>query len=107
MKTDKKFLDDKTLELLKKHILGFNSKETTTEYMVDEETGKLRIAKQKVQEKVLPPNIDLLKILCQQIEKPKEDYNSLTDEDLEKEKNRLLKLLKEEESVSRKVKNQS
>ena len=107
MKTDAKIFDNKTVEQLKKHILGFSSKEVTTEYLVDEETGQLKISKQKVQEKTLPPNIDLLKILCQQIEKPKEDYESMTDEQLEKEKQKLLQKLKEEESVSRKSENKS
>ena len=107
MKTDKKIFDNKTIELLKKHILGFNSKETTTEYCVDEETGKLKISKQKVQEKTLPPNIDLLKILCQQIEKPQDDYSSMSDQDLEREKQRLLKELREEENVGRNSKSKS
>ena len=107
MKESKKLFDDKTIEQLKKHILGFSSKEITTEYLIDEETGKLKVSKQKVQEKVLPPNIDLLKILCQQIEKPKDSFESMTDEELENEKQKLLKELRGEENDSGKIKNKS
>lgn len=73
--------------------------------MVDEETGKLKIVKQKINEKNLPPNIDILKLIYQHLVEDKTDYESYTDEELEKEKQRLLKELKEKESVSRKVKN--
>jgi DNA helicase IV len=103
----KNLFDDKTIEQLKKHILGFSSKEITTEYLLDDETGKLKISKQKVQEKTLPPNIDLIKILCQQIERPKDIYENMTDDELEKEKQRLLKELTEETDDSRKIKNKS
>lgn len=102
MSADNKLFDDTTLEILKKHIVGFTSKEITTEYLMDEESGKLKITKQKVQEKNIPPNTDLIKILCQQVEKPSDKYETMTDEELEKEKQRLLKELKEKESVSRK-----
>ena len=101
-KTDIKIFDEKTLDLLKKHIVGFNAKEITTEYTIDEETGKLKISKQKIQEKNIPPNTDLIKILCQQIERPMDRYEDMTDEELEKEKQRLLKELKEKQSDSRK-----
>lgn len=107
MKADKKLFDEKTLNILKQHIAGFNAKEITTEYCLDEDSGKLKIVKQKVQEKSLPPNTDLIKILCQQIERPIDKYEDLTDEQLEKEKIRLLQELKEKESVSRKIKSKS
>lgn len=58
-------------------------------------------------EKTLPPNVDLLKIIYPQYYQSKIDYNKLTDEELEMEKQRLLKELKESESVSRKNKKQS
>lgn len=75
------------------------TKEIITEYAVDEETGKLKITKQKVSEKNLPPNVDLLKLIYPQFANTKTDYNSLTDEELEVEKLRLLKELKESENV--------
>jgi len=81
------------------------TKEVVTEYAIDEETGKLKIIKQKVSEKNLPPNVDLLKLVYPKLMETKVDYDRLTDEELEKEKQRLLKELKEKESVGRKNKN--
>ena len=75
------------------------TKEIVTEYAVDEETGKLKITKQKVSEKNLPPNVDLLKLIYPQFVNTKVDYNNLTDEELENEKQRLLKELKENENA--------
>ena len=92
--------DDSTLKILKQSILGITTKETTTEYVVDEETGDLKISKQKVNEKSLPPNNDLIKLIYQYFTENKTDYNSLSDVDLEKEKVRLLKELKELKNVS-------
>ena len=85
-------------------ITGLTTKEVTTEYCLDEETNKLKIVKQKVQEKTLPPNNDIIKLIYQNIVEEKIDYNKQTDEELEKEKQRLLKELKESESASGKNK---
>ena len=76
-----------------------STKEITTEYVLDEETGKMKVVKQKVNEKSLPPNIDLLKLICPYLIEKKKDYDSLSDEELEKEKQRLLKELKEKNDV--------
>ena len=56
-------------------------------------------------EKYLPPNVDLLKLVYPQVAQTKIDYNKLSDEELEEVKQRLLKELKENESVSGKSKN--
>ena len=95
-----------TLKALKLCIKGLTTKEIITEYGLDEETGKLKVIKQKVSEKNLPPNVDLLKLIYPHLVEEKTDYNKLTDEELEKEKQRLLKELKESESASRKNKKQ-
>ena len=63
------------------------------------------MVKQKVQEKSLPPNIDLIKLVYQHLVENKQDYNKLTDEELEEEKHRLLKELRREEIASRKNQN--
>lgn len=96
-----------TLKALKDCITGITTKETTTEYCIDNETGDLKVVKQKVNEKTLPPNSDLMKLIFAQMEEEKTDYNQLTDAQLEDEKQRLLKLLKEENNASGKVKNKS
>ena len=73
---------------------------------MDEETGKLKVIKQKVNEKDIPPNNDILKLIYQHYTEDI-DYNALTDEQLEQEKQRLLNELKEKNSDSRKSKNKS
>lgn len=83
------------------------TKEITTEYSLDEETNTLKVVKQKVQEKSLPPNIDMLKLIYPHVVEEKQDYNKLTDEELESEKQRLLKELRREEIASRKNQSKS
>ena len=78
-----------------------------TEYAVDSETGDLKVIKQKVSEKYLPPNVDLLKLIYPQFAQTKMDYNNFTDDELEKEKQRLLLELKENENVGGKNKKQN
>ena len=97
-------LDKETLKAIKMCVLGLTTKEITTEYCLDEETNKLKIVKQKVQEKSLPPNTDIIKLIYQQLAEEKTDYNKFTDDELEAEKQRLLKELKESECVSGKNK---
>lgn len=92
---------------MKSCVKGLTTKEVTTEYVLDEETGKMKIVKQKINEKSLPPNVDLLKLIYPHVADRKTDYEKLTDEDLEKEKVRLLKELKEKESVGGKNKNKN
>lgn len=87
--------------------MGLTTKEVTTEYCLDEETNTLKVVKQKVQEKSLPPNIDIIKLVYQHLMENKQDYNKLTDEELEEEKQRLLKELRREEIASRKNQSKS
>lgn len=95
------------LKAFKDCVSGIKTKEITTEYVVDDETNELKISKQKVQEKILPPNIDLLKLIYQQLVEDENNYEQLTDEELSKEKERLLKQLKEKENAGGKSKNKS
>ena len=87
--------------------MGLTTKEVTTEYCLDEETNTLKVVKQKVQEKSLPPNIDIIKLVYQHVVENKQNYNKLTDEELEQEKQRLLKELRREEIASRKNQSKS
>lgn len=92
--------DLETLKALKSCIKGLTTKEVLTEYVLDEETGKMKIVKQKINEKSLPPNVDLLKLIYPHLMEKKKDYNALSDEELESEKQRLLKELKEKNDAS-------
>ncbi len=99
--------DDVTFKALKTCITGFTTKEIVSEYAVDDETGDLKIVKQKISEKNIPPNTDIIKLIYQHYAEAKVDYESLTDEQLEQEKQRLILELKEKESVSGKNKTKS
>lgn len=79
-------------------------KEITTEYIRDEDTGEMIQTKQKVCEKSIPPNTDIIKLIYQHLAEDKKDYDALSDEELEQEKLRLLKELKEKENDSGKNK---
>ena len=103
----KKIFDDATLKALKNCITGFTTKEITTEYAVDEETGDLKIVKQKVNEKNIPPNTDIIKLIYNHYTEEKTDYNKLTDEELEQEKQRLILELKEKENAGGTCKNKN
>lgn len=97
-----------TLKALKECIKGLTTKETINEYVLDEETGKMKLVKQKINEKSIPPNVDLIKLVYAQISQKETDYEKLTDEELEKEKQRLiLELKKEKDCVGGKGKKQN
>ncbi len=98
--------DDVTLRALKKCIMGMNLIEITSEYTKDSDTGELVMVKQKKVEKSIPPNADIIKLVYQQITNT-QNYEELSDEDLDREKLRLLNELKEIESDSRKGKSKS
>lgn len=86
------------MKALKQCITGMVVEEITTEYALDDESGKMKMTKQKKVEKKIPPNPDLIKLIYQKVTDNNSGYDKLTDEELEKEKQRLLKILKEKES---------
>ena len=106
MKKEKIVIDSSLLKAINQCVLGMTTRETTTEYAPDD-NGELKIVKQKVSEKTIPPNVDIIKLVYQSSMDKKIDYEKMTDEELEQEKQRLLKELKEKENDSGKVKNKS
>ena len=74
---------------LKKVALGFSTEEVTEEYGVED--GEVKLLKRRETRKEIPPDLKAVKLLLE------ESLNvaEMTDEELEKEKIRLLKLLKE------------
>lgn len=80
-------------EQIKKAILkvalGYSLEEVTEEYGVED--GELKLIKRKETKKDIPPDLKAVKLLLEE-----RDYSVLTDEELEEEKQRLLKQLKEE-----------
>ena len=68
---------------------GYDTTEVTEEYADDGEGG-VRMVKRKVVSKNVPPDVSAAKLL---LEIEGENVINLTDEELEKEKIRLIKLL--------------
>ena len=85
-------LDEDTFKAIKKLVKGFCLKEEVNEYVLDDK-GNKQLTKQKVSRKIVPPNVDILKMLFNKTE-TQVSFEDWSDADLEKEKQRLLKLLK-------------
>lgn len=79
---------------LVKKALGYDYKEVVEEY-VSGDDGQVKLTKKKVTKKNVPPDITALKILLEE----NVPIERLSDEELAKEKQRLLKLL---ENLNRK-----
>ena len=78
-------------EAIIKVALGYSLEEVTEEYGVED--GQLKLVKRKETKKDIPPDLKAVKLLLDD-----KDYSALSDEELEAEKQKLLKRLKEEES---------
>lgn len=72
-----------------KKALGYDCTETIEEYAGDEQ-GQVRLLKKKVTIKNVPPDVTALKILLEERQK---DVDEMTDEELDEEKERLIKLI--------------
>ncbi len=88
--------EDEILQMLKKKALGFVSDEIVEEYCQDK-NGEQVLCKRKVTKKVNPPDFSALKFLLERGELD-DDISKMTDEQLLREKERLLQLLKEKEN---------
>ena len=71
--------------------MGYKVIETVSEYALKD--GELEMIKQKVTEKEVPPDLVALKMLKEEFG---DEYADMNEEELLKEKTRLLKMLKEE-----------
>ncbi len=78
---------------LEKRAFGYDATEITEEYQEGEDGG-LRMLKRKVVQKNVPPDVSALKLLFE-LNSKNTDFSLLSDEELESEKLRLLKMLKE------------
>ena len=80
--------NERARKAVSKLALGYDLVEVTEEYFVDEETALAHLAKKKIITKQMPPDIEAYKLLYGQTM-----YDDLSDEELEREKQRLLKQL--------------
>ncbi len=86
-----KNIDEKIRKAILKKATGYETSETVEEYQ-DTDDG-LILTKKKVTKKHVPPDTQAVKMLLELDEE--KDIKSLTDEELEAEKLRLLNILKE------------
>ena len=91
VKTKKSVSQSDFKDALVKKALGYDCTEVVEEYVSGDE-GEIRLTKKKVTKKNVPPDITAIKLLIDQNEQP---IDQMSDEQLEEEKQRLLKLLKE------------
>lgn len=90
-------LDEKIKEALLKKAVGFESDEIIEEYVSDE-NGNSVLSKRKIIKKYNPPDVVALKFLLEEEGHFDDEISKMSDEELLKERDRLLQLLKEKES---------
>lgn len=86
-----KFGEENLQNALYKKALGFDTEEVVEEYQ--ENDDEIVLVKRKVTRKNVPPDITAIKMLLD----GKKSVSSLSDEELEKEKQRLLSILAQSE----------
>ena len=79
----------KLKDALFKRAVGYDTTEVVEEFAETEE-GETRHTKRKVTTKNVPPDISAAKLLLELEEDGESDLTALSDEELEKEKDRLL-----------------
>ncbi|MBE5742814.1 MAG: hypothetical protein E7360_05840 [Clostridiales bacterium] len=83
-------------EALLKKAIGFDAQETVEEFL--ESDGEMKLLKRKVTKKSVPPDVSAVKLLLD-IREEETDILSLTDDELEKERVRLMKILEEKKKL--------
>ena len=80
---------DELKDALIKRAVGYTAEEVVSEYSDD--NGVMKMVRKKVSKKCVPPDVSAVKLLVEL--SGEEDVKNLSDEELENEKLRLLKLL--------------
>lgn len=81
--------EDKVRDAVLKVALGFRVEEVTEEYGMED--GEMRLVKRRETHKDIPPDLKAVRLLLEGT-----DYASFTDEQLEAEKEKLLRQLERE-----------
>ena len=82
--------DEGIKKALLKCAVGFDTSEIVEEYTVNE--GELKLVKRKVTKRDVPPDIKAVKMLLD----GEADASQMSDEELEKRREKLIAMLKEE-----------
>ena len=85
-------METNVIDQLLKKAQGYEQIEEITEYVIDDD-GNKRAVREKRQVKLVPPDVSAIKLYIEQTEKSN-DIRRLTDEELEKEKARLVGQIK-------------
>ncbi|MBO5224208.1 MAG: hypothetical protein J6C23_06835 [Clostridia bacterium] len=87
-------IHDDLLCAVRKKAVGYTAEECVEEYGVND--GQLTLCKRKITVKEVPPDLSAVKMLMEM--DGADPYSKMSEEELENEKNRLLKLLKEKQN---------
>ena len=91
------FNEKKLKKAIIKRALGYDADEVVEEYSYDEE-GKPKLSKKRVTKKHYAPDISAMKILIERYGNlSREEIELMSDEGLRAERNRVIKMLEEED----------
>ena len=96
MKEDRTKIDGDINSALLKKALGFDAKEIVEEYAADD-GGEVKLSKKKVTTKCVPPDVAALKMILERAV----PLSAYSDEELEKEKERLLDIIRKSEKKNK------
>ena len=89
--------EEKLKRALYKKAMGYGVSEETVEYVTNDK-GEEVVSKRKVSKKYIPPDASALRLLIEHFySNTYRDIESMSDEELEKERDEIIKMLKEEE----------
>lgn len=88
----KKISEKEIKQALYKKALGYDANEVVEEFVLDE-SGDYKLSKRKVTKKHISPDLSAVKLLLEKVEKKSEKYSKMTDEELIREKLKLIELL--------------
>lgn len=89
--------EERLKRILLKKAMGYGVREETIEYVRDGEGDEI-VSKRKVSKKHIPPDISALRLLMEHFYNQEfKDVESMSDEELAKERERIIELLKQEE----------
>ncbi len=77
---------------LYKKAFGYDANEVVEEFVVSDD-GDYKLSKRKITKKHISPDLNAVKILLDNIEQKNDRFESMSDEELLKEKLKLLELL--------------
>ncbi|MCI6542797.1 MAG: hypothetical protein MR423_03280 [Firmicutes bacterium] len=88
----KKNLEKEITNALYKKAFGYDTNEVVEEFVLDE-GGDYKLSKRKVTKKHISPDLSAVKMLLDKLETKTEVYSDMTEEELMREKLRLLEIL--------------